>query len=308
MLKDIANGVLITILIFVVSIVIPIIGFFCSLFIPLPTLYYRMKLGRATSGLIPVLGLLIMVVVLSGLTIDVFFFAQLLLVGFILGELLESQFSIEKTMLYVCVLTILTAITSLLIYSVVSGSGPFIILNQYMANNLELSMTLYQSMGMPAENIRLFESLMGKIQYVLVRIIPGLSVVSTLLVVWFNILLAKVLLKGKTALHPDYGTLNSWQAPDGLIWVVIGCGGLMLFPYSAVKFIGLNGLLILLTIYFFQGIAIVAYFFEKKQFPRFFRILLYSLIALQQIVLLAVIAAGLFDIWLDFRKLKAIRA
>ena len=308
MLKDIANGVLITSLIFVVSMVIPIVGFFCSLFIPLPTLYYRIKLGRTTGAIIPVLGFVIMIVVLSGFTVDVFFLAQMLLIGFLLGELLESRFSIEKTLLGACAVTVLTGLVSLLIYSVVSGSGPLTILNQYVAQNLELSLALYQSMGMSAENIRLFENSMEKIQYVLVRIIPGLAVASTLLVVWINILLAKTLLKGKTLLHPDYGKLNTWQAPDVMIWPVIGCGLLMLFENSAIKLIGLNGLMFLLTIYFFQGIAVVAFFFEKKQLPRFFRILLYSLIALQQIVLLGVIAAGLFDIWLDFRKLKQVQA
>jgi uncharacterized protein YybS (DUF2232 family) len=307
MLKDIANGVLITSLIFFISILIPIVGFFCSLFIPLPTLFYRIKLGRATSAFIPVLGFIIMAVVLRELTLDVFFLGQMLLIGFILGELLESQFSVEKTLLFACSAAVLIGFVSLLIVSVVSASSPVSILTQYVEKNLELSLRLYQSMGMSAENIRLFESSMKKILYFLVRIIPALTVASTLFVVWINVLLAKALLKGKTLLHPDYGKLNSWQAPDVLIWAVIGCGLLMMIPDSAIKLIGLNGLLILLTIYFFQGIAIVAFFFDKKQLPRFFRILFYSLIALQQILLLVVIAAGLFDIWLDFRKLKKIQ-
>jgi hypothetical protein len=35
------------------------------------------------------------------------------------------------------------------------------------------------------------------------------------------------------------------------------------------------------------------------------RLFLYSLIALQQIVLLIVVALGFFDMWLNFRKLGA---
>ena len=34
------------------------------------------------------------------------------------------------------------------------------------------------------------------------------------------------------------------------------------------------------------------------------RLFAYSLIALQQVVLLIVIGFGIFDMWLDFRKLK----
>ena len=75
-------------------------------------------------------------------------------------------------------------------------------------------------------------------------------------------------------------------------------------PGNSLKMLGLNGLLILLTVYFLQGIAVVSYYFEKKRFPRALRLFLYTLIALQQFILLLIIGLGLFDIWLNFRKLK----
>jgi len=308
MLKDIANGVLITSLIFAVSILIPVVGFFCSLFIPLPTLYYRIKLGRTTSVIIPVLGFIIMVVVISSFSMDVMFFAELLLVGFILGELLESRFSIDKTMLYACGVILIGGIVSLLVYRITSGIDLISILSQYVAQNIELSLVLYQSLGMPEESLRLIQGSLDNIQYILVSIIPGLTITSTLLVIWINILLSKVVLKGKFPFHPDYEKLNQWQAPDYLVWALIGCGLLMLFPAGVTRMIGLNIILILMTIYFFQGMAIVSFYFEKKQIPRLFRILLYTLIALQQLALIAVIGIGLFDMWVNFRKLKKIKA
>ena len=308
MLKDIANGVLITSLIFAASILIPVFGFFCSLFIPLPILYYRIKLGRTTSVIIPTLGFIIMVVVMGSFTIDVVFFAELLLVGFILGELLESRFPINKTVLYACGVVLISGIVSLFIFSSVSGKDLFSILSQYVAHNMELSLALYQSLGVSEENLKLIRGSLGKIQYILVRIIPALTIASTLLVIWINILVSKALLKGKFRFHPDYEKLNQWQAPDLLVWAVIGSGLLMLFPASATKLLGLNVLLISTTIYFFQGIAIVSFFFEKIQIPRFLKILIYIIIALWQLAWLAVIGIGLFDMWFNFRKLKKIKA
>ncbi len=67
--------------------------------------------------------------------------------------------------------------------------------------------------------------------------------------------------------------------------------------------IGLNGLIVLMTIYFFQGIAIISFYFNKKNFSKGAKILLYGLIVLQQLLLFVVIGLGLFDAWLDFRKL-----
>jgi len=308
MLKDIANGVLITSLIFAVSILIPVVGFFCSLFIPLPTLYYRIKLGRTTSVIIPILGFIIMVVVISSFSMDVMFFAELLLVGFILGELLESRFSIDKTMLSACGVILLSGIVSLFVYRITSGIDLISILSHYVAQNIELSLVLYQSLGMPEESLRLIQGSLDNIQYILMSIIPGLTITSTLMVIWINILLSKVALKGKFPFHPDYEKLNQWQAPDFLVLTVIGCGLLMLFPAGAAKLFGVNILLIAMTIYFFQGMGIVSFFFEKKKVPRFLKILLYSLIALQQLALLAVIGIGLFDMWFNFRKLEKIKA
>lgn len=308
MLINLVNGVLITSLIFAASILIPVFGFFCSLFIPLPTLYYRIKLGRTTSVFIPVLGFIIMVAVLNSFAIDVVFFAELLLVGFILGELLESRFPIDKTMLYTCGVVVISAIVSLFIFSSVSGKNLFTIVSQYVAHNLELSLALYQSLGMSEENLSLIQGSLSKIQYILVRIIPALTIASTLLVIWINILVSKALLKGKFRFHPDYENLNQWQAPDFLVWAVIGSGVSLLFPVGAAKWFGLNIMLISMTIYFFQGMGIVSFFFEKKQVPRFFKILLYILIALQQLAQIAVIGIGFFDMWFNFRKLKKIKA
>jgi uncharacterized protein YybS (DUF2232 family) len=94
-----------------------------------------------------------------------------------------------------------------------------------------------------------------------------------------------------------------WRAPDYLVWGVIGCGLLMLVPDGFAKIIGLNGLITLMMIYFFQGVAIVSFFFEKKQVPRFAKVLLYALLILQE-VLLVVIVIGFIDVWANFRKVE----
>ena len=77
MAKDIVNGVLITNLIFFVSVFIPIIGLFGALFIPLPILYYRLKLGRKNGTLVPGISGAILFIVIGGMSADVLFFVEL---------------------------------------------------------------------------------------------------------------------------------------------------------------------------------------------------------------------------------------
>ena len=302
MAKDIVNGVLITSLIFFISVFIPIIGFVGALFIPLPILYYRIKLGRIIGAFIPVFSGIILLIVIGGMSTDTLFFAELLLIGFLLGELIGLNLSIEKTILLTTAAVLLSGLISLFIFSVFSGTGITTVVSEYVGRNLELTMALYQSMGMSEENIRLISQTLEQIHQVLLRITPALVTASTLFVTWSNTLLAKPLLKSRSLFYPDFGSLKMWKAPEALVWVAIGCALALFIPVTAIKIIGLNGLLVLMMIYFFQGIAIVSFYFEKKRFPRFIRFFLYALIALQQLVLLVVIGLGFFDMWVNFRR------
>jgi uncharacterized protein YybS (DUF2232 family) len=303
MAKDIVTGVLITSLIFFISVFIPIIGFFGALIIPLPVLYYRLKLGRKNGIFIPLISGSVLYFVIGGISADALFFVELLLIGFLLGELIESNFSIEKTILYATGAVLFSGLLGLIVYGVLSGQGIYAIVSEYVTKNLELTMVLYQSMGMSEENIRLIDRFLADIQPLIVQIIPAMVTASTLFVAWTNILIARPVLKRRSLSYPDFGPLNMWKAPEYLVWGVIGCGLALFLPEPTINTIGQNGLLILMTVYFFQGIAIVSFYFEKKRLPRFIRFFLYTLIAVQHLILLAVIGLGFFDMWVNFRRL-----
>jgi uncharacterized protein YybS (DUF2232 family) len=159
-------------------------------------------------------------------------------------------------------------------------------------------------MDVSDQRIGILAQSMEGIIYVMLRIMPAIAIVSTLIVVWSNLLLARPLLRSGRLFCPDFGTLNQWKAPEPMVWLIVLSGVLLLIPHKGLKLLGVNGLIIVMAIYFFQGIAIVSFYFEKKRFPKILRGILYGLIALQQLVLLLVIAAGLFDVWIDFRRMK----
>ena len=302
--RDVLTGISITCVIFAVSVYMPIFGFFCSLFIPLPILFYRSKLGRKTGAIIPIAAGVIMMMVLGRFSIDLLFFFELMLLGFILSELMAIDLSVERTVLFACGAILASAIVGLAFYSQIIQKGLADVAAEYVTNNLQLTLVLYESMGMSEENIQLIANSLEQIQYVLLRIIPALAIASTLFVAWTSLLISRPLLKSRSLYYPDFGPLNLWKPPEHLVWGVIGCGLVLLIPSGSVKLIGLNGLIMLMAVYFFTGIAIVSFYFERKRFPRLLRIFLYSLIALQQFVLILVIGLGFFDVWLNFRKIK----
>lgn len=304
MVKDIIKGAIVTSLIFVLSVFLPIIGFFTAVLIPLPIFFYRTKLGRYPGSAVPLLTAIIIWTILGGFAVDSLFFLGLMFTGFMLGELVERNLSIEKTIGFTCVAVMAAGFAALTLYSAARGTTLIDLISAYVLSNLEITLELYKQMGIPVETLHRVENSLDRIQYALVRIVPSLVLVSTLFVSWTSLLFARPLFRGFALPFPDFGPLTTWAAPEKIVWGAIGCTVALMLPPAGVKLIGLNGILIFMMIYFLHGIAIVAFFFDKKKFPRMARTLIYTLIAIQHIFALVVIALGFFDLWVNFRKLK----
>ncbi len=303
--KDFMAAVAITTLIAMAAIFVPVLGLLVGLFVPLPVLFYQSKLGRPWGGLVLIAVTLIVssMVGWSSVTSTVFFF-ELGLVGLILSEVFRMNLSVEKTVVVTAGVVISAGALILGLYSLFSTDSLWGMVSEYLNKNLELALEMYREMDMPQEKVSLLSDSMESILYAMLRIMPAIVIVSTLFVVWGNIVLARPLLRSRRLFCPDFGTLNEWKAPEHLVWLVILSAVLLIMPHKGLKLLGINGLIVMMTIYFFQGIAIVSFYFEKKQFPRILRGVLYGLIAVQQLVLLLVIAAGFFDMWVDFRRIQ----
>ena len=65
-----------------------------------------------------------------------------------------------------------------------------------------------------------------------------------------------------------------------------------------------NGFVLVAAIYFCQGLAIMAYYLQMLSMPMIVRGTIYVIALLQPILAALVCLAGVFDMWIDFRRLK----
>jgi len=302
MTKDLATGVVITCLAVAVCTLVPMAGLIGSAFIPVPLIFFRAKLGHSAVRTITLAAL--GCALLIGGPVEALFFGGLLLIGFVMAEQMARHRSLEKTAVAVCIAVILGSLGSVLAASLWTGQGPLATVSAGIRQHLELSLLIYQQMGLSQEQLDFLHNSMDTIQRVLMGVLPALVIGSSLMVTWICLLVSRWLCQRRSLPFPDYGPLDRWKAPEPMVWGVITSGVLLLVPSVGVKLLGLNGLIVFMVIYFFQGMAIVAYFFQKKQIPLFARVVLYGLIAIQQLVMLAVIGVGFFDTWFNFRKLQ----
>ncbi len=95
--------------------------------------------------------------------------------------------------------------------------------------------------------------------------------------------------------------LTQFQAPDFVVWILIGSAFAAFFKHgqAAVAYGATQALYVLATIYFFQGLAVVVQAFRAFRVSPFWQILWYTMIVLQLFLFVSVL--GLVDYWLDFR-------
>lgn len=288
-------------LVFIVAAGVPVLGLFM---VPLPALYYRLKLGRY-GALAATLGAAILwVILLKAGGADRFVFLEQLVLGMGLGECLDRGPSIERAVCVSAFVTVAFGMGMLLCYAHDAGVGVMDFVSTHVTADMTLYKKLYKDMGMSPESLQALSAALDDVRYVVLRTLPGLWAAMALFGAWACLLMARPWLRAGQLMRPGLESLNRWVAPEGLIWGLIGCGILMLVPHGGVRLLGANGLLVVLPAYFFQGIAIISHQFEKKSVPGILRWFLYSLVVLQPYALFFVIGLGIFDMWLDIRRLK----
>ncbi len=302
-IKDVLIGILLYVLIFAGMYAIPLTGVTTWLFLPLPVLFYRLKTGRNGGIIIMLTSLAILMLVTRNISIIMFYFGSLLMTGFVLGECIENHFSIGKIMLFTCLVVFGFCFLGVFIYSAIQGQEIQDLVSGYIANYHALSGEFFSELERLYPEMNLDRQMFEKENSAILMAAPGIFINSYLTMLWLNILLMKKILFKKGIVVKTIENLNRWKAPDHLAFGLIALAVLVFFTSGVLKFIAVNLLIILLFVYFFQGIAVVSFFFQKKRTPFAIRFFFYLMIAILPQFLLLIIGCGLFDTWINFRKL-----
>ncbi|WDP88888.1 MAG: DUF2232 domain-containing protein [Desulfobacter sp.] len=296
-IKETLKGISFCILIFGAVVAFPLLGIFALLLLPLPVLFYRLKVGRNCGLAIVTVSFLILLLMTRGLAFDILYFGSLLMTGLFLGECLERHLDIQKTIGYTTALVTGSAFAAFFLYTLTQGQGMEAILTEYLGTYFKMTAEVYSEMGIEQGQIEQLNS-------AFMVILPGMFLISYISTIWLNILIIRNMLKKRGVELKSIDCLNRYRAPELLVWAVIGLGLALMLPVQPLKIIGINCMIVLMLVYFFQGIAVVSFYFQKKGTPMAFKVFCYSLIALQVYVLILVIGLGFFDNWINFRKIN----
>ncbi len=283
---------------------IPFLGSFCLILLPM----ILFVLGTINGEIKTATAFFISCLLLSILSLSFLQGNPLLpivtlgLSGLLVARISNLNKSVEKVIAYPALL-IIAAICFYFIYSGFEQSiHPWQLIQKYVASIIDANIKLYSQLPFPKEDIDFFKNNQQSFTTAFTRIFPSLIVIISIFIVWMNVLIGKNILSNAGTPQPNLTLLASWKTPDFFIWIFIISGGLNFVPHDDFNFFGLNLFLIICFVYLLQGLAIISFIFQSKNVPVFLRFLFYFFIAIQQFLMIPIATAGLFDIWVDFRK------
>jgi uncharacterized protein YybS (DUF2232 family) len=287
---------------FIAGGVVPVVGAMAMLFAPAPVMVYAVGLPnpmwRMAGVLVIAAGLIALVAGPFGAGVYVLTFG---LATVIMCGMLERRKPFELIVL--C--TAATLIVVGAVAALVSAGSPEALASslrhELMAGMLR-GEKFYKALGMEAglsgDTPSIIVDTTLRLSPALAATLAAFSVLANLAVFW------RVTGKQQRVGYMLFGDLVRWSTPEWLIWALIVAGFGLFIPLAPLGTIALDCLVCVAAVYFCQGLAIMAFYFRVLAMPPLARGLIYFVTAVQPVLAVLVCAAGIFDLWIDFRRLK----
>jgi len=303
-IRDLLAGIVIVSITFLSVICIPFFGSFILILSPLPILYHYLKHGMIHGLIVFIVSLCMVAIILNSYhqtaNLHLLFISGAL--GIALSEVLKKNYPIELTILFPVVMLLLIWSSFILYETFSSGISPWRLIEEYIDSNIQDNIKFYSRLELPDETLSLLKENAKQITSFFVNVFPAIGLISATFVVWINLLFSRDIFQKRSLAYSNFGDLSLWKAPEKLVWLFITSGTMIFIPVEWIRFPSLNIFIVIIFIYLLHGLAISSFFFKRRNIARPFRIIFYLLIFTQQYFTIFVIAAGLFDLWIDFRK------
>lgn len=301
-LLDLVKGSVATLTLFLAYVMFPLVGMIPGLFAPFPAIYYTLKRDRPIGTAIVAVSALVLAL-LADPAVTLLYLLQCGVISLTLPVFLARGKRGARSIAYAVAINLGVILLLAGIYGAAQGVNLHAQVLKGIQSSIAQTASLYEKAGIKGEDLKEFQQTMEQAGALIGRVYPSLVVVSLAFIAGLNLL---VLRKAAARLPepPATGDFVRFKNPEQLVWLLIVAGFAVLVPNPLVTTAALNVLVVAISLYFIQGMAIAAHFFNRFAVPRFMRVVFYVVLTLQPYLAIAVAALGIFDIWGDFRTPK----
>ena len=286
---------------FLAAAVIPLIGAMSSILAPAPVLLFSVGFARArlrAAVAIMLGGAAVMT--LGGWLAALGYLVTFGLAAAVMCDMIERRKPFETIVL---VTGALVLAASVIVAFAMAGSAEALAkaIRDALASGMARGHDFYKVLGIETGMAHDAEAglldMMLRLCPALVAMCAGFGALLNLAVFWR--------MGGRQRLnYPLFGDLARWSTPEWLIWVLLAAGFGMFVPVPALAVAAMDTFVCVAAVYFCQGLAIMAFYFKALVIPPWVRGLIYFVTIIQPVLAALVCAAGIFDLWVDFRRLK----
>ncbi len=286
---------------FLSSYYLPVVGIFVGFLCPLPIIIALLR-HDFVSGLFVVFTSTFLVLVLSGPLLGMAFFFGFATLGLFMGESIKRGLSPEKTIALNTIVAVVSGVILLFGAFLLLSRNPLVDFQEELQVSFKSSLNVYRNMGVEAARLEEMENNFQNIIGFLKLTFPALFLVAMGINVLITFIFAQHFLTRLNLEVKKISPFPSWRLPDHCIWLFISGFLLYLSGYELLLPVGLNLIFVMGVVYFIQGLSIAHFFFREKQIPRFGYLLFYGLLFVFPPLVMILVIASVFDLWVDFRK------
>ena len=298
--------VVLLIFLFVVMLA-PGLSVMLGILIPIPLTFVYVRFGRRT-GLFLLTLIFMVLFILMGPKQAILFFTEYAVLAGVMAETIRFRLSFDKCILFSALVSAALSIALLLFVFADREATLLEFFQKQVDGHFTQSIEALKAMGDKPEELKILQDFAGKASGSLVQVYPSFIALGTFITALINYYATRFLWRRIDTYEMfHHARFSGWVVPDQVIWVLIGSSSVFLLADNALGAIGINLLLMTLIAYFFQGLAVTIYFLESRNVPVFFWVLIFFVILLQPLLVGASIGLGVFDTWMDLRKVRVIR-
>lgn len=289
----------------VVAVVIfPPLAVLIGVLAPAPLLFVYLQRGK-TAGLI-LMGLIFAVLfIMMGSGRALLFAAEYAVMAIIMAETIKTRLSMDKCIFMSALGSMIPAVFLMFALFADGETSPVDFFQAQIMQHFELSMEALKTMGESQAEFDSMQAFFEQSSRTFATAYPAFIMVGSMITATVNFFLVRALwikFYGETLFLKE--KFSGLVLPDFMVWGLILSSGSLFLMSGPIVAVGVNLFAVLLLVYLFQGLAIAVYILESKQAPIFLWVLVFFLIIIQPILMGLVIGLGVFDIWVDFRKIR----
>ena len=276
---------------FLAAAVIPLVGAMSSILAPAPVLLFSVGFARARlrAAVAIILGGAV-VMALGGWLAALGYLVTFGLAAAVMCDMIERRKPFETIILVTGALVLAASVIAAF---AMAGSAEALAkaIRDALASGMARGHDFYKVLGIETGMAHDAEAglldMTLRLSPALVAMCAGFGALLNLAVFWR--------MGGRQRLnYPLFGDLARWSTPEWLIWVLLAAGFGMFVPVPALAVAAMDAFVCVAAVYFI--ITLVS--------NGAFRLFIYFVKIIQPVLAALVCAAGIFDLWVDFRRLK----